>query len=697
MAKDLTYEQLARRNRELETRVKILEEELSDSKGEETKESRNYKERYYRISENLSDIVFRYNLIEKKFDYISPQVEHISGYAPEDFYNNGSLLRSILHPESTRGQLDFLEKITENPNEELEYKIITKSGDSLWVQQKNFLVKDKSGQIKTIEGVISDITDKKNSEAALIESEAQKNAILNNWPHFAWLKSRDGIYLSVNESFAKYLNKKVDEVVGKHDYYLYDKARAKRYHEQDQYVINKQKQFFVEEKVKGKYWEIFKAPIFNYKKEVIGVTGIAQEITTRKRNEDEVKEYTEKTAVQNVMLKLVNDELKEAKDKAEEADRLKSAFLANMSHEIRTPMNAILGFATLLRDRKLPPEKQVNFINLINTNCRQLLSIISDIIDISKIESNQITIFNKNYNINRSLNQLAGNFEAQIKEQQKDIEIHVVCPLEEEEAQLYNDKVRIEQILTNLLSNAIKFTNKGEVELGYYFEKKNAREIVFYVKDTGIGLQAKEHKVIFDRFRQVSTSYSKEYGGTGLGLSISKGLTQKLGGKIWVESEFKKGSTFFFNLPYKKGERVKPEKILYASIYNWSGKTILIAEDEEANFLLMENILLPTKATIVWAKNGAEAVKICNANSKIDLVLMDIKMPVLNGIEATKQIKASRKQLPIIAQTAFAMSSDENNCLEAGCDDYLAKPLMVDEILKKISLYINASRLKGKA
>ncbi|MBA7589636.1 Aerobic respiration control sensor protein ArcB [subsurface metagenome] len=247
--------------------------------------------------------------------------------------------------------------------------------------------------------------------------------------------------------------------------------------------------------------------------------------------------------------------------------------------------------------------------------------------------------------------------------------------------------------MANLLSNAIKFTEKGTIEFGYFIDRR--RDIVFFVKDSGIGMNDDEQKIIFDRFRQVSTSYNKMYGGTGLGLSISKGLTEKLGGKIWVESKGGKGSNFYFSIPYKPGIHIdKPPEIDYSVEYNWKGKTILIAEDEEANYNLLETILGPTQAKIIRAKTGEDAVRQCYKGSKIDIVLMDIKMPDMNGFEATKEIKAIRKDLPIIAQTAYAMSTDKDQCLQIGCDDYISKPLRIDDLLKKIERFINGEHFK---
>ncbi len=691
MVKKLTYEQLAKKNTELEEELNASLEELEAIKRTLLPNSAYCKQNFSRLNENVNDVVYRFDLKNRCYEYVSPQVLQVFGYSEQEFYLNPSLIKNLIHPDSTQEyQRQWKNLLSGKVPEYCEVKIQRKDGQTRWILQKYLVVKDNDKNVACIEGIITDITDRKEAEEALIESEAQKEAILNNLPHLAWLKDCNGVYLSVNESFASYIKRPVNEIIGKTDFDFYEPEDARRYRDDDLHVILNRKQIYIEEKSRGLYWETFKAPIFNNNNEIIGVTGIALEITTRKKSEEEVKKYSEKLSLQNLELKQVNDELKRAKEKAEEADRLKSAFLANMSHEIRTPMNAIQGFATLLRDRKLPEKKQVDFINLINSNCRQLLSIISDIIDISKIEANQITVFNKSFDINKTIKLLDQNFKNQIKTLNKPITLKLNSQLEAEKAFIYTDKVRLEQILSNLLSNAVKFTDGGEVELGYYLSD-DLRKIIFYVCDTGIGMSVEEQEIIFERFRQVSCAYNKQYGGTGIGLSISKGLVQKLGGEIWVKSKIGKGSTFYFSIPYKHEDTGKPERIPYETNFNWVGKTILIVEDEQANYSLLENIIQPSNAHIIWAKDGLEAITACKKHKEIDLVLMDIKMPIMNGIEATKHIKKQRQSLPVIAQTAFATPKDKENCMNAGCDDYLAKPLSVEDILGKIDKHLRTS------
>ncbi|MFN2126960.1 MAG: PAS domain-containing protein, partial [Anaerolineales bacterium] len=525
-----TYQKLLEQNKQYREQIIKLKEEINILRKSFLPEDSYYKDRFYRITENVNDVVYRLKLPECRYEYMSPQAKDLFGYEPEEFYNFPLLVRRIIHPDFLKYFIDHWRSLLKGEAPEYyEIKIIKKNGEHRWVLQKNLMIKDTSGRAVAIEGIVTDITSRKITEEALINSEAEKKAILDNLPHLAWLKDSDGKYLSVNESFAASVNRNIEEIVGKTDYDLYPEKDAQRYREEDLRIILTKKKLFIEEESNGKWYETFKAPIFDIEGQIIGVTGIALEITKRKKNEEEIKNYSEKLAIQNVKLKLINDELKAAKERAEESDKLKSAFLANMSHVIRTPMNAILGFATLIRNRVLSEEKRRDYIDLINANCRQLLHIITDIIDISKIEADQISVFNKNFPLNKLMNELFLNYKNQTELVKKPVQIIVKNGLRNEDSAVFSDKVRIEQILSNLLSNAIKFTEKGAIEFGYRIENK--RDILFFVKDTGIGIPEAEIRYIFDRFRQVSSSFNKIYGGTGLGLSISKGLVEKLGGK----------------------------------------------------------------------------------------------------------------------------------------------------------------------
>ncbi len=393
---------------------------------------------------------------------------------------------------------------------------------------------------------------------------------------------------------------------------------------------------------------------------------------------------------QNTIIQKSRKELIKAKEKAEESDRLKTAFLSNMSHEIRTPMNAIIGFSNLLSDTDITNDERKEFIELIDSNSNSLMNLIEDIIDISKIEAGQLIIKKTKTPVNKIFSELYNSFNQIKNEKDKtNIELRLNLANKEKDFTIITDPHRFKQILSNLLDNAVKFTEKGFIEFGYSIN--NQSYLQFYVKDTGIGIPNDKMNIIFDRFRQVDGSNTRKYGGTGLGLAISKNLVELLGGKMWLESQIDKGTTFYFTLPYNPAEKaVEKTQIItkHKKKYIWNNKIILIAEDTVSNYQFLEAALRKTKANLLWAQDGKEAVDMCKANDKINLILMDIQMPVLNGYKAARQIRQFRKDLPIIAETAFAMSGDREKSLEAGCDDYIAKPIKIAELLEKIDKWL---------
>ena len=380
-------------------------------------------------------------------------------------------------------------------------------------------------------------------------------------------------------------------------------------------------------------------------------------------------------------------ELIKAKERAIESDRLKSAFLANMSHEIRTPMNGIVGFADLVKEYNISTKKRNKYLDIIVDRSRHLLNIINNIIDISKIEADEITIINKECSLNKILNNLFTFFDSIKKaESNNDIKLRFTKDLEDNKCFIYTDPVRLQQILTNLLSNAFKFTMKGFIEYGYVV--KNKKTLEFYVKDTGVGLTDKEQNIVFDRFRQGEGIDDKIIEGTGLGLSISKGLVELLGGQMWVIAEKGRGSIFFFSIPYKpihkaQTTQTKTKKLITSNI-NLEKKTILIVEDDDTSYYFFKEILNKTKVRLIRVKDGLKAIELCKTNKNIDLVLMDIQLPKMNGYEATKKIKRFRQDLPIVAETAYALAGEKEKALKAGCDDYLSKPIDREIFMKKI-------------
>lgn len=386
----------------------------------------------------------------------------------------------------------------------------------------------------------------------------------------------------------------------------------------------------------------------------------------------------------------LEQELIEAKTLAEESDRLKTAFLANMSHEIRTPMNGILGLTQLMTSQPIPEDQRKEYLAMINANGKMLLDLVNDIIDISKIESRQVDLFETEFSLNQMMNELHCFISAEkMVKKMEEVELIYDPYFNEDQAMIFSDQAKIKQVLINLIGNAVKFTNKGSIEFGY--KLKDKKELLFYVKDTGIGIHEDKLDVIFDRFTQADQSLTRPYGGSGLGLAISKGFVERMGGKIWAESEENSGSTFYFTIPYKPVTRDKAGTVAgQVNIdFDWSDLTILVVEDNIISYKLLEISLSKTGCKVLHADNGQNAIDMVEAHPDIDLVLMDIQLPVINGYDATRAIKEIKPELPVIAQTANAMDDDRQKCIEAGCSDYITKPIVLDKLLPVIETYLS--------
>ena len=376
-------------------------------------------------------------------------------------------------------------------------------------------------------------------------------------------------------------------------------------------------------------------------------------------------------------------ELENARKKAEEADRLKSAFLANMSHEIRTPMNAIVGFSNLLLSN-LPESEKEEYVRIINSNSENLMVLINDILDISLIEANQLKIEVVPFNANLIMKELESIFNYRNK---PDLVIKL-DPLPCNQLVLHTDQYRFRQVLNNLLSNALKYTDKGEIRFGYNILDDKA---VFYVSDSGIGISKEDFERIFDYFHKLEDSRTKFYKGTGIGLSISKKLLEMLGGEIWLESAPGKGSTFYFTIPLPSDhlpEKPKSKHGNETTNHSLPGAHIIIAEDDPTNYLLLEKLFRRMNAQITWIKDGKEMLDFVKNNPALEhsVIIMDIKMPVMNGIDAFHEIRKINKTIPVIAVTAYATESEKQNLLQQGFTDYVSKPVnasLLIEIIKR--------------
>lgn len=391
-----------------------------------------------------------------------------------------------------------------------------------------------------------------------------------------------------------------------------------------------------------------------------------------KQNHELQKNYNE--------IKKINAELLRSKEKAEESDRLKTAFLQNMSHELRTPMNGIIGFSQLLNIPNLDSEKQKEYIEVINESSMQLLHIVNDIMDISKIETEQLRLRKESKNINKILRTLYDFFKPQADKLGLDLVIHL--ELADEDTQFETDEDKLKSIFNNLISNALKYTHQGKVEFGY---KNKNKELTFFVKDTGIGIKPELHHYIFQRFSQAHPDdATKKYGGNGLGLAICKGMVDLFNGEIWVDSSPGNGSVFYFNLEMdwisKSGAQTVVQEL-----------KVMVAEDEDNNYFYLLEILDGEPYQVFRAENGKVAVEMV-AKEHFDVILMDLRMPVMDGVQATRKIKELFPGIYIIAQTAYALSGDKKLAFDAGCDDYISKPIN-GVILKRIlKNYVNSRK-----
>ena len=386
-------------------------------------------------------------------------------------------------------------------------------------------------------------------------------------------------------------------------------------------------------------------------------------------------------------------QLEIAKLKAEESDNLKSSFLANLSHEIRTPMNAIIGYSDLLSDNCLDDKEKRKYLKIIKSSGTNLVAIIEDLIEMSKIDARQIAPNYKSLDLDKCINDLYNSIKITIPKE-KNIEFYIVDNLEHLHTNILSDEIKLKQIIVNLVTNALKFTDEGFVSFGYtIYEEKGIIE--FTVEDSGKGIDDNHLKVIFERFRRLEDNTSKETNGLGLGLCITKAYVEMLGGEIFVKSKIGFGSSFTFTLPLKLDAAIKESKEnkLVKITRNVNGKTILIAEDNTINFLLLKKIVESKGHFVIRAINGQEAIALCVENLDIDLVFMDIKMPILNGFQSFEQIKALKPNLPVIAQTACSSFEDKDKIIQCGFSDYITKPFDKQKVYEVLDIAFNTESI----
>lgn len=412
-----------------------------------------------------------------------------------------------------------------------------------------------------------------------------------------------------------------------------------------------------------------------------GKSNLRKEIKEIKGQKEIEPEFVEE---KEILPKLEPVQILDPVPEVELPAEMNSSALVNISHEIRTPLNGILGFAEILRSPDIKEEEKQNYINIIKTCGKSIIKIVDDVVDLSKIENNQVVITKNDFPIAGFMTELYDHFKNdELFRQKKEIELRLSINIDGNTI-IHSDRERVWQILINLIGNALKYTEEGFIEIGCKIEnnianQKGNKDLEFFVRDTGIGIEEDLQNTIFGKFVKIEHDITRLYGGTGLGLTIAQDLAKLLGGKIWFESRPGEGSEFYFNLPDSVVVLNGTDKPLTSrelkSKYNWDGKRVMIVEDDEMSFIYLKEVLKSTNIEIIHAWNGVEAVEMAAGDKRIDLILMDIKLPEMDGYEATRKIKEINGSLPVIAQTAYAMADDEQKSKQVGCDDYITKPI----------------------
>ncbi len=631
------------------------------------------------LLDNLQGMAYRCKNDENwTMQFISDAVENITGYSANEIIDNKEIsYNDITHPNDRAYiRSNIAQAIRKEGHFAIEYRIITKNNEVKWVWEQGIGIKDKNNELVFIEGYINDITDRKialqNLEKTSLELKRSlrfTEILLNSVPIPVFYKDKSGKYIGCNKAYLSHLGFTIDKIIGKTARDLWPDELGDNYFIKDLELLNNPKsaqtyEYIIRTRNGELRNAIFAKNVFyDEYNNVAGILGAFQDITD---------------------MKIANTQLENAKRKAEESDRLKTAFLQNMSHEIRTPMNGIVGFCNLLKNENIQKPEKEKYINIITQSSNQLLNIVNDILDISKIETNQVKLIVSGFDLRKTLEYLYNLHKPQITG--KGLKFSLNLPQNsEKELLIKSDEEKIIQITNNLLTNATKFTLKGYIKLGCYINNNN---IIIFVEDTGIGINKEMHEIVFDRFRRLDTGNTLNQTGTGLGLSISKGLANILNGKLEVDSTPNKGSIFKLYIPHHITEQIyniKNNDIEISSTHK-PGK-ILIAEDDDINYYYIKTLLKQKNYTILRVRNGREAVEACVNDNSIALVLMDIKMPIMDGIEATKIIRQKRPDVIIIAQSAYAMERDRNKAISVGCHDYISKPVDPDELYRKIEPY----------
>ena len=637
------------------------------------------------IVENSTNVFYSHTT-DQLLTYVSPQIVTLLGYTPEEAGVKWTELISD-HPINKDGMAKTLKTIREgvtHPPYELE--LVHKNGRKVWVETREIPVVE-NGKTIALAGSLTDITARKAAEDALKKSEKRFRTYVEASPTSILITDANGKFIFSNRASGNMLGYSEDEILTMTIRDLLPESHMQN--GLDHFRLVKQSGYASTDadalKFICKSGEEIDVMVEAVKLSANEFMAYCRNITELKNVERDLLKANEEYAVLNEELEngnqslhRINAELEKAKEKAEESDKLKSAFLANMSHEIRTPMNGILGFAQLLKEPGISTSQIQQYVEIIEKSGQRMLNIINDLINISKIEAGQMELITCETNIDDQINTLYRFFLPEARA--KSIDLSYQTDPGFNETSILTDREKLFALLTNLIKNALKFTHEGTIHFGYRLAKgADGEYLEFFVKDTGIGVAPEKQNLIFERFIQADNTITKPYEGAGLGLAISKAYAEMLGGKIWLVSEPEKGSVFYFTIPvvypHSKPVDPPPSDTVHGISPPEIKLNILVAEDTAFSQYFLATILKQISKKIYKAENGHEAIRIVREHPDIDLVLMDIRMPVMDGYEATQKIREFNPDVMIIAQTAYAMSQDRDKAIDAGCDGYVSKPI----------------------
>lgn len=641
------------------TRYKEIEEKLFES------------EQRYQMATEAADLGIWDYIVSTGKTFYSRRWKSILGYYPDEIEDNFSVWENLLHPEDKDRMISYITNFIDGNLRlyEAEFRMRHKNGHYVWIKSRATVLRDENEKAIRMLGTHRDITEEKMSESEL---KKLHQAVFQS-PISVIITDKDGRIEFFNPAFCKITGWNDQELIGKKTNILKSGFHPANYYDKLWKTINAGNEWqgeFKNRKKNGEFfWELASiSPIRNSFGTITHFVKISENIT---------------------YLKKIEKDLKKAKQDAEAANNYKNHFLANMSHEIRTPINTIIGFSELIKSENLSAQKRSKYSEIIEENSQALLRLIDDIIDVAKIEANELKIKKEACSLGDMFSELEMTYNNFLKRKQKrSVELVFRIPEEAHHDVIFTDSYRLKQILNNLYINALKYTEAGHIEIGYTILNEN--KLRFFVSDTGVGIPSSRLKNIFKRFNYSDETAVANTPGAGLGLSICKDLALLLGGDINVKTVEGEGSIFYLTLPYDK-IKIPMVRASVApatqSRYNFSNFTIMIAEDTPYNYEYLYSILQRTGANVLWAKDGIDVLKMYN-NTKIDLILMDIQLPEISGYEATTQIRLTDQSLPIIAQTAYAMAEDRQKCMDVGCNDVLVKPIRMDEVLSTVAKYL---------